>query len=95
VLDKSRVAWEEVHPETRAVLDLSVSRGLAIDRGDHYELTEAGWLCAVDYMYALMPTAAQNKLSGAIAQAYKQGRQPDDLLLYPRHRALAPAGVAS
>lgn len=94
VLEKSRIAWEQVHAETRAALDQSVSCGLALDRGDRYELTEAGWLCAVNYMFALMPSSAQNQLSGMIAHAYTQGRQPDDLLLYPRHRAVAPAGLA-
>jgi oxygen-independent coproporphyrinogen-3 oxidase len=94
VLEKSRIAWEQVHGETRAALDLSVASGLAIDRGDRYELTEAGWLSAVNYMYALMPFAAQDQLSRVIAHAYTQGRQPDDPRLYPRHRAVAPAGLA-
>jgi oxygen-independent coproporphyrinogen-3 oxidase len=94
VLEKSRIAWEQVHGETRAALDLSVASGLAIDRGDRYELTEAGWLSAVNYMYALMPSVAQDQLSSVIAHAYTQGRQPDDLRLYSRHRAVAPAGLA-
>jgi coproporphyrinogen III oxidase-like Fe-S oxidoreductase len=94
-LDKSRIAWEQIHPETRATLDESVACGLAIDCGDRYEITEAGWLCYVNYMYALMPRTAQEKLATMIAHSsVRDGRQPDDQLLYPRKAAASTQAVA-
>jgi coproporphyrinogen III oxidase-like Fe-S oxidoreductase len=92
VLEKSRIAWEQVHPQTRATLEESVACGMAIDRGDVYELTEAGWLFAVNYMYALLPPSDQALLSNAIARASsQQDRQPDDLMFFPPNRRAAPA----
>lgn len=85
-LDKSRIAWDEVHPDTRAALAESVRHGLAVDCGDHYEVTDSGWLFYVNYIYALMPHSAQEVLSHHITHAYTHGRQPDDMMLYPRQR---------
>lgn len=89
VLEKSRIDWAKVHPETRAALDESVTHGLAIDRGDVYELTEAGWLFAVNYMYSLIPHEDQVALSEIIARsATNQSRQPDVITFFPRKQAV-------
>ncbi len=93
-LDKSRIAWDQIHPETRTALEESVAHGLAVDRGESYEITEAGWLFYVNYIYALMPRKAQERISHFIAHAsVRDGRKPDDQLLYPR--AIPVASVLS
>jgi coproporphyrinogen III oxidase-like Fe-S oxidoreductase len=86
-LDKARIAWEQINPGTRAMFDESVTHGLAVDCGDHYELTETGFLFYVNYMYALMPPQCQQEVSEFIDHTYAHGRQPDDFMFYPRAAA--------
>lgn len=95
MLEKSHIAWEKVYPETRAMLEESVAAGLAVDRGDVYEITEAGWLFYVNYIYALMSHEEQAALSNMIAHLYSHGRKPDDLVFFPPHRSVVPAGLAT
>ncbi len=91
-LDKSRVEWDNVHPETRATLDKAVAHGLAIDQGDSYVLTDAGWLFAVNLMYLLMPTADQVVLSKLIKRSEaRTDRTPDDVILVSPRRTITPA----
>jgi len=95
VLDKARLPWDSIHPESRAAFEESVACGLAVDRGDVYELTEEGWLFAVNYMYMLMPRSDQEELSKIIAHNYSQGRKPDDIVFFPPDRAVVPAVAAA
>lgn len=91
-LDKSRVEWDKVHPETRTTLDKAVSCGLAVEHDDSYTLTDAGWLFAVNLMYSLMPLADQVVLSNLIAHSESSAdRTPDDVILISPRRTITPA----
>lgn len=93
VLDKSRVDWEKVYPETRATFEASLACGLATDCGDTYQVTEAGWLFYVNYTYALMSHKEQKMLADIIAHQYTQGRKPDEVVLIPPERLVAHAAL--
>lgn len=95
VLEKSRIDWDKVYPETRSMLEESVASGLAVDRGDIYELTEAGWLFYVNYIYALMSHEEQRVLSKIITYQYSQGRKPDNRVLISPNRVVARTALAS
>lgn len=94
VLEKSRIAWDKVYPESRAMLEESVKAGLAVDHDDVYEITEAGWLFYVNYIYSLMSHDEQSMLSSMIEHLYTQGRKPDNLVFFPPHRSIVPARMA-
>jgi coproporphyrinogen III oxidase-like Fe-S oxidoreductase len=92
VLEKQRVDWATVEPEVRATLDEVVKNGLAVEKDDCYELTDTGWLYAVNIMYLLMPAYHQNILSESINRREAvRDRQPDDVVFLPRRKTIAPA----
>jgi oxygen-independent coproporphyrinogen-3 oxidase len=81
-LDKSRVDWANLAPDTKETLDHAVQDGLAADCGDHYELTDAGWLFSVNLMYQLMPYRDRVVLSDLVRRSEKRAdRRPDNLVL--------------
>ncbi len=93
-LEKARIKWEDVHPQTREAFEESLKQGMATDRGDYYELTDTGWLFAVNYMYYLMPPEDQDILSDFIhRQGTPKDRKPDDLVFLPPLRKRAVASV--
>lgn len=95
-LEKARIDWSTVSPQVRNALANAVSQGLAIEHPDHYELTEAGWLYAVNLMYLLMEERYQAVLSRNIARRDAQrDRQPDDVVFMPRRRTVVPVVSAS
>jgi oxygen-independent coproporphyrinogen-3 oxidase len=75
VLDKSTIAWDEVPVETLSALQATLKAGLVIDRGDRYELTEAGWLFYVNLMYYFMSRSGKLCLSDIIEQQKRKGRR--------------------
>ncbi|HLG60795.1 MAG TPA: radical SAM protein [Ktedonosporobacter sp.] len=81
-LDKRRIEWERVNAETRETLDLAVKQGLAVDKGEWYEVTEAGWFNYVDLEYMLMPRWHRQQLANIIDRAFAQGRERDDEQVY-------------
>jgi len=83
-LEKARIVWDQVNPDTRAFFAESLKQGLAVDCGDHYELTETGLLFYVNYTYALMPPRYQQEVCDYINYTFTHGRQPDDVMFYPR-----------
>jgi oxygen-independent coproporphyrinogen-3 oxidase len=95
-LEKSRIDWSTVSADVRAALADTVSHGLAIEHHDRYELTEVGWLYAVNLMYLLMDERYQAILSRNIARrnAHKD-RQPDDVMFIPRQHKVVPVVSAS
>lgn len=90
-LDKKRIDWSTISADARAALQEAVWHGLAIEQEDRYELTEAGWLYAVNLMYLLMGEQYQAVLSRNIARRDTQrDRQPDDVMFLPRRRTVVP-----
>lgn len=90
-LEKKRIDWSTVSTSVRQVLDDSVQHGLALEREDRYELTEAGWLYAVNLMYLLMDEKYQAVLSRNITRRNAQrDRQADDVMFMPRRRTVVP-----
>ncbi|HEY1351665.1 MAG TPA: radical SAM protein [Ktedonobacteraceae bacterium] len=90
-LEKGRIDWSTVSPSVRAALDEAVQHGLAVEQQDRYELTEAGWLYAVNLMYLLMDEKYQAILSRNISRRDAQrDRQPDDVMFLPRRRTVVP-----
>ncbi len=96
VLEKRRVDWTTVEAEVRATLDEAVKNGLAVEKEDCYELTDTGWLYAVNFMYLLMPASHQSVLSESIARREAvRDRQPDDVMFLPRRKTIVPVVSAS
>jgi oxygen-independent coproporphyrinogen-3 oxidase len=92
LLEKQRIDWSAVSTDVRNALDGAVQHGLVIEHEDRYELTEAGWLYAVNLMYLLMDEKYQAILSRNIARRNTQrDRQPDDVMFMPRRRTIVPA----
>jgi oxygen-independent coproporphyrinogen-3 oxidase len=90
-LEKGRIDWSTVSPSVRTALDEAVQHGLALEHQDRYELSEAGWLYAVNLMYQLMDEKYQTILSRNISRRNAQrDRQPDDVMFLPRRRTVVP-----
>lgn len=85
-LDKKRIDWERVNKETREMLDLAVKQGLAVDKGEWYEVTETGWFNYVDLEYMLMPPWHRQHLASLVDRAFAQGRERDDEQVYSTSR---------
>lgn len=81
-LDKKRIDWERVDADTHETLELAVKRGLAVEKGDWYEVTEAGWFNYVDLEYMLMPRWHRQHLANIVDRAFTQGRERDDEQVY-------------
>ncbi len=95
-LEKARIDWSTVSADVRATLANAVSHGMVIEHSDRYELTEPGWLYAVNLMYLLMDERYQAILSRNIARRNThKDRQPDDVMFLPRQRSIVPAISAS
>lgn len=95
-LEKHRTDWTTVDAGVRASLDEAVKHGLVLDLSDRYELTDTGWLYAVNLMYMMMPWPYQDVLSQNIARRDAvRDRQPDDVIFLPRKRTVVPAGSSS
>jgi oxygen-independent coproporphyrinogen-3 oxidase len=59
-LEKGRIDWDKVHPETRHALHRVVDAGLVRDTGDGYALTLDGWYWYVNLIYYLCPREERN-----------------------------------
>lgn len=75
VLEKSRVAWEDVPGETLLALQTALDEELVVDRGSTYELTKVGWLFYVNLMYYLMPSGGKCWVSKKIEKLESMGRR--------------------
>jgi oxygen-independent coproporphyrinogen-3 oxidase len=74
-VEKARVRWTEVHPETLQALDEILKAGLIAEKPDRYELTQVGWYWYVNVMYYLTPKREQRLLNRFIAaQMQEPGR---------------------
>jgi oxygen-independent coproporphyrinogen-3 oxidase len=87
-LDKKRIDWERVDVDTRETLDLAVKQGLAVDKGEWYEITETGWFNYVDLEYMLMPRWHRQHLANIVDRAFMQGRRRDDEQVYSISRPI-------
>jgi len=75
LLEKSRIAWDEVPGETSLALQTALDEGLVADRGSRYELTRVGWLFYVNLMYYFMPSAGKCWISNKIEEQERKGRR--------------------
>lgn len=95
-LEKERIDWTKVGLEVKTALHDAVNNGLAVETSDRYELTEQGWLFAVNLMYMFMPWKYQDAFSEFIARLNAApDRKPDDVIFLPRKRTVAPAVSAN
>ena len=78
VLDKSKIAWSAVPDQTLTSLRETVSAGLAVDRGEEYQVTRLGWLFYVNLMYYLMPIVGKEWVSNKIEHQRLRGRTCGD-----------------
>jgi len=74
VLEKARVAWENVPDETLQALQEALAADLIVDQGDRCVLTQAGWLFYVNLMYYFMPSSGKRNVSERIEQQKRSGR---------------------
>jgi hypothetical protein len=90
-VEKARIDWTKVEQGTRTALADAVNNGLAIEQSDRYELTDLGWLFAVNLMYMLMPWKQQEVISRNIARRdATPTKRPDDVMFLPRRRTVVP-----
>jgi coproporphyrinogen III oxidase-like Fe-S oxidoreductase len=84
-LDKARVHWDRVHPETLAKLDALRGQGLLEEDATSWRLTKLGWYWYVNLMYYLMPAADQKALNALVVDQLKDGGRSfvKQELLYP------------
>ena len=82
VLEKDRIDWARVPAETMQALEEAVQKGLVVDSGDLYTLSQAGWLFYVNLVYFLTPKTGQRWLSERIEKRIEEGRDPDAVQLY-------------
>jgi oxygen-independent coproporphyrinogen-3 oxidase len=75
VLQKSRVAWDEVPDETLMALQEALDAGLIVDQGERYVLTRVGWLFYVNLMYYFMPSLGKRWISDKIERQQREGRR--------------------
>lgn len=67
-LDKSRVNWDVVYPETLESLKQIVEAGLVRETEDYYELTQEGWQWYVNLMYYLSPKDERQVIDSFISK---------------------------
>lgn len=67
-LEKRRVNWDLVHPDTRDALRQLVDAGLVVEKVDSYALTLEGWYWYVNLMYYLSPARERQTLDDFIAR---------------------------
>ena len=91
LIEKARIDWASIDPQVLEALTNAVNNGLAIEKSDRYELTETGWLFAVNLMYILMPWQDQEILSRNISRRNATpGKIPDSVQFQPRQRTIVP-----
>ncbi len=83
VLDKLRIAWRDLPPDTSVALRQAIEAGLMCDRGHSYELTETGWLFYVNLMYFLMPARGKRWITNSIEAQIREGRSCEETTLVP------------
>ena len=74
IVEKSKINFNKVHPNTLESLKLSISNGLVIEKNDTYELTHLGWQWYVSMLYYLSSKDQQIALDKAINSRIKSGR---------------------
>ncbi|MBW4635414.1 MAG: radical SAM protein [Iphinoe sp. HA4291-MV1] len=76
LVEKSRINWEQVYPETLENLQQLVDAGLIEEKPDRYEITQIGWYWYVNVMYYLIPQQEKRILNSFIVQQLRQpGRE--------------------
>lgn len=96
-VEKARVRWDEVHPETMRALAELIDARLVVERPDRYELTQVGWYWYVNVMYYLMPKRDQRLLNRFIAQRLQEpGRriEVEQIMMMERSAATIPLVAA-
>lgn len=88
VLDKKRIAWDQIPRESLHSFNNALNNGLILDLGDQYTLTAAGWLSYVNLVYYLMPKQGQKWLSDRINYRIREGRDPDKVSIYQNDEVL-------
>lgn len=64
--DKSRINFDLVRPEVLERLEKVIQRGLVVDTGTHYRLTELGWHWYGNLLYYLSPDSDQEAIRSFI-----------------------------
>lgn len=85
-VEKSRINWEQVYPETLENLQQLVDAELIEEKPDRYEITQIGWYWYVNIMYYLIPKADKRILNNFIVQQLRQpGRElkKEQIVLVP------------
>jgi hypothetical protein len=72
-VDKDRINWDAVHPETLDALGELVDADLVVERPDRFELTHHGWYWYVNLLYYLSPRDEQRVLDRFVAKRRAAG----------------------
>ncbi len=71
-VEKSKIRWDEVHPDTMSALGELTDAKLITETPDRYELTQVGWYWYVNVMYYLTPKREQRLLNKFIAERLQE-----------------------
>lgn len=84
-LDKHRVHWDKVHPETLEKLSHLKREGMVIEDDTNMFLTKLGWYWYVNIMYYLMPKQDQLVMNSLVVKQLKDPNRSfiKRELLYP------------
>ncbi len=75
-VEKSRIDWQSVYPETLEYLQELIDAGLIEETSDEYKITQTGWYWYVNVMYYLIPKQEKRILNNFIVQQLRQvGRE--------------------
>jgi oxygen-independent coproporphyrinogen-3 oxidase len=81
-LDKSRIDWDQVYPDTLRALSELVEADLIKDVGDRYKITQLGWYWYVNLMYYLHPEEDRDLLDRFMAgQRAQPGRKVEQSVI--------------
>ncbi len=81
-IDKNRIDWDMVFPETTEALQSLVEIDMINETGSKFELTHEGWLSYVNLMYFLSPSSEKRVLDSYIEKCSNEsGRRVENCTL--------------